>query len=94
MWDFGEGRESEVWKTAIAEHTYDEKGSYNATLTVEYNKGATCSRTSIIGVWPKLLFVTASYEKTALIWDVASGKELIKLNHDELVRSVAFSPLP
>ncbi len=36
--------------------------------------------------------VTASYDKTARLWDVSSGQELHKLPHGDSVISVAFSP--
>jgi WD40 repeat protein len=35
---------------------------------------------------------TASYDFTARVWDVASGKELLRLSHDKEVVDVAFSP--
>jgi WD40 repeat protein len=35
---------------------------------------------------------TASYDKTARIWDVQSGQELFKLPHEGSVYSVTFSP--
>ncbi|NEP84960.1 MAG: hypothetical protein F6K39_46790 [Okeania sp. SIO3B3] len=35
---------------------------------------------------------TASGDKTARLWDRETGRELATLNHDDLVRAVAFSP--
>src|SRR5262249_9813131 len=35
--------------------------------------------------------VTASWDKTARIWDAASGKEIAMRGHDNLVNSAAFS---
>jgi RNA polymerase sigma factor (sigma-70 family) len=38
-------------------------------------------------------FATGSYDKTAALWDAASGKELRRLaGHEDVVRCVAFSP--
>ena len=36
--------------------------------------------------------VTARYDKTALLWDAASGKELQRLTHERSVNAAAFSP--
>ncbi len=36
--------------------------------------------------------VTASDDKTARLWDAASGKELQRLTHDEWVWAASFSP--
>jgi len=37
--------------------------------------------------------VTASYDKTARIWDAASGRQITVLReHEDTVSSVAFSP--
>jgi len=36
--------------------------------------------------------LTASADKTARAWDVATGKELVRLGHDDTVDVVAFSP--
>jgi WD40 repeat protein len=36
--------------------------------------------------------VTASFDKTARIWDAGSGKELARLAHEEKVYAAAFSP--
>jgi WD40 repeat protein len=38
------------------------------------------------------MLATASYDHTTRIWDVQSGAELQRLNHDSIVTSVAFSP--
>jgi len=35
---------------------------------------------------------TASWDKTARVWDAASGRELLKVTHDKSVDGVAFSP--
>jgi WD40 repeat protein len=35
---------------------------------------------------------TASDDKTARVWDIASGRELARLPHEDSVSSVAFSP--
>jgi len=35
---------------------------------------------------------TASDDRTARLWDAASGQELVQLRHDDVVRIVAFSP--
>jgi WD40 repeat protein len=35
---------------------------------------------------------TASWDKTARVWDAASGKELARLSHENSVYAVAFSP--
>lgn len=37
-------------------------------------------------------FATASDDKTAKVWEVSSGKEIIRLPHDDQVTDVAFSP--
>ena len=37
--------------------------------------------------------VTGSEDKTARIWDVATGAELMRLDHTDWVTSVAVSPL-
>ena len=36
--------------------------------------------------------VTASWDKTARLWDAATGKELARLAHEGIVRAAAFSP--
>ena len=36
--------------------------------------------------------VTASEDKTARLWDAASGKELLRLTHDGAVLAASFSP--
>jgi WD40 repeat protein len=36
--------------------------------------------------------LTGSPDKTARVWDVATGRELLKLTHDDSVRTVAFFP--
>ena len=36
--------------------------------------------------------LTASNDKTARLWDAASGKELQRLPHDAGVRAASFSP--
>ncbi|HVS39802.1 MAG TPA: serine/threonine-protein kinase [Gemmataceae bacterium] len=36
--------------------------------------------------------VTASWDKTARLWDAASGKELQRLTHDREVQAASFSP--
>ena len=92
FWDFGEGREPEAWKIQNAKHVYEESGKYEVTLKVEDDKGATSANTSIIEVWPKILLVTASEDKTARIWDAASGQEVHKLTHDGWVYGASFSP--
>jgi TIR domain/WD domain, G-beta repeat len=38
------------------------------------------------------LLATASYDKTARVWDWASGQERARVTHDAAVRGVAFSP--
>jgi WD40 repeat protein len=35
---------------------------------------------------------TASWDRTARVWDVKTGKQLLCLGHDDYVQSVAFSP--
>jgi len=37
-------------------------------------------------------FATASDDKTAKVWEVSSGKEIVCLSHDDQVTDVAFSP--
>ena len=36
--------------------------------------------------------VTASSDKTARLWDAASGKELQRLTHEDAVDAASFSP--
>jgi len=36
--------------------------------------------------------VTASADKTARVWDAASGEEVARMDHDDAVNGVAFSP--
>jgi WD40 repeat protein len=36
--------------------------------------------------------VTASWDRTARVWDAATGKEITVLQHDNYVNSAAFSP--
>jgi TIR domain/WD domain, G-beta repeat len=38
------------------------------------------------------LLATASYDKSARVWEVASGQERARVTHDETVSGVAFSP--
>jgi WD40 repeat protein len=40
----------------------------------------------------KGLLAAASLDGTVRIWDTAKGKELIAVEHDDSVQSVAFSP--
>ena len=35
---------------------------------------------------------TASYDNTARLWDVSTGKQIFVLNHDGPVNNVVFSP--
>ena len=91
IWDFGEGREPEVWIKPIAAYAYKQSGKYSVTLQVEDDKRAIGSNTSIIRVGLRMMLVTASSDNTSRIWDVQSGQELHKLSHEGEVRSVAFS---
>ena len=36
--------------------------------------------------------LTASQDKTARLWDAASGKQLQRLTHEDAVRAASFSP--
>ena len=36
--------------------------------------------------------LTASKDKTAKLWDVASGKQMASFSHQDEVKRVAFSP--
>jgi len=36
--------------------------------------------------------LTASLDRSARVWDAASGQELARLTHTQAVRSAAFSP--
>jgi WD40 repeat protein len=38
------------------------------------------------------LLATASWDATARVWEVASGKERARVNHNDHVVAVAFSP--
>ena len=38
------------------------------------------------------LLATASNDRTARIWEVATGQERDRIPHDDQVRAVAFSP--
>jgi RNA polymerase sigma factor (sigma-70 family) len=38
------------------------------------------------------VLVSASWDKTARLWDAATGKELRRLSHEDTVREIAFSP--
>jgi len=40
------------------------------------------------GAW----LATGSDDKTARIWDAATGQQLLEVGHDDAVTSVAFSP--
>ena len=36
--------------------------------------------------------VSASEDKTARVWEAATGREVARLTHDDIVTAVAFSP--
>ena len=36
--------------------------------------------------------VSGSYDKTAGVWDAATGREIARMTHDDEVSAVAFSP--
>jgi WD40 repeat protein len=92
IWDFGEGREQEVWKIPNAKHTYAERGKYEVVLRVEDDNGAIGTNKSIINVGLGMKLATACYDNTSRIWDVQNGRELHKLSHDATVNWVTFSP--
>lgn len=61
-WDFGDGNVTNTTEETIS-HSYSESGSYNVTLTVKDDKGATNSTTKIITVMPAKPSVSISTDK-------------------------------
>jgi WD40 repeat protein len=49
-----------------------------------YHAGYSPDATQVVGV---------SHDGTILVWDTGSGRELLRLNQDDIVRFAAFSPL-
>ena len=68
-----------VWKVAGQESSEMDFGQYTAISSVSYNKDG------------KML-ATASYDKTARTWDVASGKEIARATHEDRLLMAVFNP--
>jgi len=89
-WDFGDGNITKTTEEKI-NHSYSEAGSYEVTLTVKDDEGATNSTTKIITVYSGAIFDTGS-PRNPYPSIMGTHKGTIKPNHTVIATKLYTYP--